>query len=57
MAEFIKDAPKSQDPEARQILAVNSKLRTVKPRETSNGSVARGGKRVAGKMNVRGGKQ
>lgn len=57
MADFIQDAPKSGDDEAAALLRLNSRLRKVPSRETSNGSIARGGKRVAGKMNVRGGKQ
>jgi len=57
MADFVQDAAKSNDPEARALLRLNSRQRTVSSRETSNGSVAKGGKRVSGKMPVRGGKQ
>lgn len=57
MADFIKDPAKSSDPEARSLLALNSRLRTVSSREKSNGSVAKGGKRVGSKMSPRGGKQ
>jgi hypothetical protein len=57
MADFIQDAPKSGDAEARALLALNSRLRRVSPRETSNGSVAKGGKRISTPVSPRGGKQ
>lgn len=57
MADFHTDLPKSSDPEAVSLLVLNSRLRQVSSRETSNGSVAKGGKRIATRMSPRGGKQ
>lgn len=56
MAKFIADPPKSDDRQARRLLNLNTG-RQVSGRERSNGSVAKGGKRVGDAVGVSGGSQ
>lgn len=56
MVDFVPDPPKSDDAQARALLRLN-RGRQVKGRETSNGGVAKGGKRVGGAIAPRGGSQ